>query len=52
MMHALVKQKAAPGLEMIECEMPSIGENDVLIKVLRIDACVASLIKSRAEVSI
>lgn len=34
-MRASVKQKAAPGLEMVEREMPPIGENDVLIKVLR-----------------
>jgi len=39
MMHALVKQHSAPGLEMVERPVPTIGENDVLIRVLRTGIC-------------
>jgi len=39
MMRALVKQQAGPGLEMVERPEPIMGENDVLIKVLRTGIC-------------
>jgi threonine 3-dehydrogenase len=39
MMRALVKQVAGPGLEMVERPEPIMGENDVLIKVLRTGIC-------------
>jgi threonine 3-dehydrogenase len=39
MMRALVKQKAAPGLEMVEVPEPLVGESDVLIRVLRTGIC-------------
>jgi threonine 3-dehydrogenase len=39
MMRALVKLKAGPGLEMVERPEPVMGENDVLIKVLRTGIC-------------
>lgn len=39
MMRALVKQVAGPGLEMVERPEPTMGENDVLIKVLRTGIC-------------
>ncbi len=39
MMRALVKQVEGPGLEMVERPEPTMGENDVLIKVLRTGIC-------------
>ena len=39
MMRALVKQVAGPGLEMVERPEPIMGENDVLIRVLRTGIC-------------
>ena len=38
-MRALAKTQAAPGLELIEVPEPTIGINDVLIKVLRTGIC-------------
>lgn len=38
-MKALVKTTAAPGLELIEQPQPTIGINDVLIRVLRTGIC-------------
>lgn len=38
-MRALAKTQAAPGLELIEVPDPTIGINDVLIKVLRTGIC-------------
>ena len=38
-MRALVKQKAEPGLDLVEVPEPNIGINDVLIKVLRTGIC-------------
>ena len=38
-MRALAKTKAGPGLELIEVDEPTIGINDVLIKVLRTGIC-------------
>jgi threonine 3-dehydrogenase len=38
-MRALAKTEAAPGLQLIEVAEPSIGINDVLIKVLRTGIC-------------
>ena len=39
MMRALVKQHSEPGLEMVERPEPAMGENDVLIRVLRTGIC-------------
>ena len=39
-MRALVKTKAAPGLELLDVPKPSPGPGEVLVKVL--DACVFS----------
>src|SRR3954464_8079030 len=38
-MQALVKKKAEPGLWLDEVPVPSIGINDVLIRVLRAGIC-------------
>jgi len=38
-MHALVKQHAAPGLELREIPKPVVGPNDVLIRVKRTAIC-------------
>src|SRR3954470_11950563 len=38
-MHALVKQHAAPGLELREIPKPAVGPNDVLIRVKRTAIC-------------
>jgi len=38
-MKAIAKTEAAPGLRLIDCEVPEIGINDVLIKVLRTSIC-------------
>ncbi|HEU4654243.1 MAG TPA: L-threonine 3-dehydrogenase [Steroidobacteraceae bacterium] len=38
-MHALVKQHVAPGLELRDIPKPSIGPNDVLIRVKRTAIC-------------
>jgi len=39
LMHALVKKKAEPGLWLDEVQVPSIGSNDVLIRVHRTGIC-------------
>jgi threonine 3-dehydrogenase len=38
-MHALVKHHAAPGIELRDVEMPSVGHNDVRIRVKRTAIC-------------
>ena len=38
-MKALVKRHAEPGLWLEDVEMPEVGINDVLIKVLRTGIC-------------
>jgi threonine 3-dehydrogenase len=38
-MHALIKPRAAPGIELSEVPIPTVGHNDVLIKVKRTAIC-------------
>lgn len=38
-MHALVKQHPAPGIELAEIPKPTVGHNDVLIRVKRTAIC-------------
>jgi threonine 3-dehydrogenase len=38
-MHALVKHHAAPGIELREVELPTIGPNDIRIRVKRTAIC-------------
>ncbi|MCC5835505.1 MAG: L-threonine 3-dehydrogenase [Opitutales bacterium] len=38
-MKAIVKQTAGPGLELVDVRMPSMGVNDVLIRVLKTSIC-------------
>jgi threonine 3-dehydrogenase len=38
-MHALVKHHAAPGIQLQDVEKPSVGPNDVLIRVKRTAIC-------------
>jgi threonine 3-dehydrogenase len=38
-MHALVKQRAAPGIELSDIPKPVVGHNDVLIQVKRTAIC-------------
>ena len=38
-MHALVKSRAAPGIELQDIPRPTIGPNDVLIRVKRTAIC-------------
>ena len=38
-MKALVKTRPAPGLELIDVPIPTVGPNDVLIKVMRTGIC-------------
>ena len=39
MMRALIKRVAGPGLELVDVAEPSVGENDVKIRVLRTGIC-------------
>jgi len=39
LMHALVKQHAAPGIELRDIEVPRVGPNDVRIRVKRTAIC-------------
>jgi threonine 3-dehydrogenase len=38
-MHALVKNKAAPGIELMDIPRPTVGPNDVLIRIKRTAIC-------------
>jgi len=38
-MHALVKARAAPGIELQDIPRPTVGHNDVLIRVKRTAIC-------------
>ncbi|MFO7304912.1 MAG: L-threonine 3-dehydrogenase [Gammaproteobacteria bacterium] len=38
-MHALVKQRRAPGIELLDIPRPTVGPNDVLIRVKRSAIC-------------
>lgn len=39
MMKAIVKQSAGPGLELVDVPIPTVGPNDVLIRVLKTSIC-------------
>lgn len=39
LMKAIVKKEAAPGLTLMEVPLPTIGDNDVLIKILKTAIC-------------
>ncbi len=38
-MKAIVKTKAEPGIDVIEMEVPAVGENDILLKVNAVGVC-------------
>ena len=38
-MHALVKTQAAPGLELVDVPVPTVGINDVLVRVQKTGIC-------------